>query len=83
MKTKSIFAILTTIIAIAFCGCGETNNVSIKETDVEINGRTLRTYEINNCEYIGILSAYHSNSDFLTHKGNCKFCEERRKNNCK
>lgn len=35
-----------------------------------------RTYVIDSCEYIGWLSGY---SSVLAHKGNCKYCEERRK----
>lgn len=35
-----------------------------------------RTYVIDSCEYIGYLCGY---SSVLAHKGNCKYCEERRK----
>lgn len=42
-----------------------------------IGFRNIRVYEIDSCEYIGHINAF--NSDFLTHKGNCKFCTERSK----
>lgn len=35
-------------------------------------------YIIDSCEYIGHI--YPGNLDFLTHKGNCKYCEIRKKN---
>jgi len=37
----------------------------------------IRLYVIDSCEYIGNID--ESSHDFLTHKGNCKFCIERRK----
>ena len=37
--------------------------------------RQIRLYIIDSCEYIGHINAF--NSDFLTHKGNCKFCRSR------
>lgn len=43
-----------------------------------IGDRNIEVYIVDNCEYIGWLKGYHS--DFLTHKGNCKFCKERRLN---
>ena len=57
-----------------FCGC-ETKNAEINPTEVLINGRTIKIYVIDNCEYIG--SVQGNNGDILTHKGNCKFCAKR------
>lgn len=37
--------------------------------------RTVHTYIIDSCEYIGYINAYQS--DFLTHKSNCKYCLKR------
>ena len=42
-----------------------------------VNGIQLAVFEIDSCEYIGPRS--FSNMQFLTHKGNCRFCEIRRK----
>lgn len=36
-----------------------------------------RTYIIDSCEYIGYLSV--GPRDVLAHKGNCRFCAERKK----
>lgn len=37
--------------------------------------RDVYVYVIDSCEYVGYINAYRS--DFLTHKGNCKYCAER------
>lgn len=70
---KKIFIMLLPII---FFGC-ETKNIEQKQTDFIINGSQLEIYIIDSCEYIGRVKG--SNSDKLTHKGNCKFCAERNK----
>ncbi len=38
--------------------------------------REIKLYIIDSCEYIGHIEGYRS--DFLTHKGNCKFCKARK-----
>jgi hypothetical protein len=78
------------LVAVIFCGCGnETPKQELTHIDkiypiidkieaVDGNGiRNVRLYVIDSCEYIGHINAF--NSDFLTHKGNCKFCTERSK----
>ena len=40
-----------------------------------------RTYIIDSCEYFGILD--RSNGNFLSHKGNCSYCKERRQQEIK
>jgi len=65
MKTK-----LIALFAIAFMTACETRNTTVVHTDVEISGRNIRTYTIDDCEYIG--NVYGGHGDFLTHKGNCK-----------
>ena len=40
-----------------------------------------KTYVIDSCEYFGLLDL--GNANFLSHKGNCKFCAERRKQELK
>lgn len=61
------------IFAIALVSC-ESKNVTITETDTVISGRTIKTYEIQGCEYIG--SNVKADNAVLTHKGNCKNCRE-------
>lgn len=36
----------------------------------------MNVYTIDSCEYIGRLAS--SQSSFLAHKGNCKYCEARK-----
>ena len=47
-----------------------------KETNFRISGRldNVEIYEIDSCEYIVV---GHSQSQWGTHKGNCKFCKKR------
>ena len=45
------------------------------------NGYSYRTYIIDSCEYLGVLDC--GNGNFLCHKGNCRFCKERRQKEMK
>lgn len=64
-------------LAFLFCSCGETKNATMQSTSTTINGRTIEIYVIDSCEYIG--TVYLQNADFLSHKGNCKYCLKRKK----
>lgn len=55
----------------------ETKNSSKISTNITISGKEILIYIIDSCEYIGTIK--YSNSDILTHKGNCKFCLKRNK----
>lgn len=75
------YALLITVI---FYGCNDTENKKVEKID-NINikeGYTI--YIIDSCEYIGTSCIFskdsYSHNPFLTHKGNCKFCAERKKN---
>jgi len=79
MKNKIIYLILAAII---FYGCEKApkqeiyptiNKIGVEDKSI----RDIRLYVIDSCEYIGYVDM--SSSDFLTHKGNCKFCAERNK----
>jgi hypothetical protein len=65
------------LVGVIFCGCDENKNVTVEQTTTTINGREMKIYTIDSCEYIGTI--YGSNADVLSHKGNCKFCAERSK----
>lgn len=69
---KFAYVLLTSII---LCGCDRYN-----KTISTVNGRNIKTYVIDECEYVG--SVVGGSRDFLAHKGNCKFCAERNKINC-
>jgi hypothetical protein len=69
-------------------GCNESENVKMNFSSVtsdhkgvKINGVGVGNFVIDSCEYIGQVNGW--NNDWLTHKGNCKYCIERVKNNCK
>jgi hypothetical protein len=47
------------------------------KTDENDNSREIFITSVDSCEYIGTVGD-NNGDDFLTHKGNCKFCRERR-----
>ena len=63
--------ILLALTALIMVGCFNEKN-----PDGTYTTREPRTYIIDSCEYIGYLG--FGNCDVLTHKGNCRFCKERR-----
>ena len=59
----------------------KTESIQKPKTEAELFSEkyeNIRLYEIDSCEYIG---RYSGNDAFLTHKGNCKFCEKRNEQN--
>jgi len=70
---KFAYILLTSIILL---GCEKDGEVVSS-----LNDKDIKIYVIDNCEYIGDVRG--GSRDFLTHKGNCKFCAERAKINCK
>jgi hypothetical protein len=64
------------LIAFVLFGCTKANT-NTKNTDFVISKNTnpLQLVEIDSCEYFFGDWGYAS---VLTHKGNCKFCEERK-----
>lgn len=72
MRTKLFYVLFITCLL----SC-KTENSKISPNDVVINGITVKIYVIDSCEYIGDVSYTNSNSNWATHKGNCKFCAER------
>ncbi len=61
-------------IQFVFFGCKKDSNK--EENLIEINRRAIKVYTIDSCEYIGHVVGFKT--DILTHKGNCKFCLERK-----
>lgn len=64
---KIILLALTTLVMV---GC------DVKQSDGTYKPYHYRTYIIDSCEYVGFAAC--SQSDYLAHKGNCRFCKERR-----
>ena len=62
--------ILLTLAALMMVGC------DIKQSDGTYKPYSYRTYIIDSCEYVGY--AMSTQYDYLAHKGNCRFCKERR-----
>lgn len=83
MKNKLIIAIVSGFFI--NCSNKETvnNNFNKKEKYIEsiyINSKQqvpIYIYEIDSCEYIGKIDNY--SDQFITHKGDCKFCKTRNK----
>ena len=76
---KRLLCLMVIMIVISGCYKTEnvfgTENVNIRKTKTVIEGQHIEVYMIDGCEYIGKISG--GNTDILTHKGNCKFCEQR------
>ena len=64
--------ILLALIAIVMAGCDHKNPDGTYTTDYSV-----RVYILDSCEYYGVLDM--GNANYLSHKGNCRFCKERRK----
>jgi len=62
--------ILLALTALMMVGCDE------KQSDGTYKPYFYKTYIIDSCEYVGCASG--SQSDYLAHKGNCRFCKERK-----
>lgn len=62
--------ILLALAALMMAGCTE-KSTQPKEL------RTTRIYIVDSCEYVGW--AIGSRAGILAHKGNCRFCAKRRK----
>lgn len=67
---KKLILLLTLVIVM--CGCNEKEPQILKDNIVNINGWNCKVIEIDGCEYI-------QGGYLLSHKGNCKYCAERRK----
>ena len=72
MKAINLLLILT--VAVSFIYLSYTSK-QVNTNSMIIHKVKLETYVIDSCEYIGIV--YGGSDDFLSHKGNCKFCTKR------
>ena len=61
---------LLAVIILVTVGC------DVKQPDGTYRPGFYKTYTIDSCEYVGY--AIGSQCDYLAHKGNCRFCKERR-----
>jgi hypothetical protein len=77
-KTLKSYTLYTLLVAFLFCSCNRKPN-PVKDTNTEINGKKIYLVEYDSCEYLIISMKWE---EVFTHKGNCKYCLERAKNNC-
>ena len=66
--------ILLALITLMMVGCKEPVTIDVKEG--------LKIVNIDSCEYIKCYT-YGINSHVYSHKGNCRFCKERRQKEMK
>jgi len=76
------------ILLVFLCGCANTETKVVSEdtrtvaTDStlqlkgHIGGHMIREFEYDGCQYIAFGTG---NSFTVTHKGNCKYCQQRNK----
>ena len=64
---KKIILLVFTVLMMVGC--------DIKQSDGTYKPSFYRTYIVDSCEYVGYAAS--SQSDYLAHKGKCRFCEER------
>ena len=85
---KKIFILIVVLFAISFVSCNDTSYIETQkhqnpETGEVIyvtRGVTLHVVEIDGCEYLmGCAGNGYEGYGYLSHKGNCKYCAERRK----
>lgn len=67
--------VLLALAAVIMAGCVHKYETVPDKRHLEYEGWVV--VEIDSCEYIG--TAYSDMRDMFAHKGNCKFCKERRK----
>ena len=68
--------ILLALIVLIMTGCNERT----PDATYISGGTVYKTYVIDSCEYFGKLKYGRT---FLSHKGNCRFCKERRQKEMK
>lgn len=82
---KKIFILMSILFATISCSKQSDTNVVEKLNDVyKVEYLNFKVVTIDSCEYlIGGDSSPYQGYDYMTHKGNCKYCAERRKRELK
>ena len=73
--------ILLALTALMMLGCYQAKANHDKQTDL-VGDYEIKTVAYQGCEYVVIESHYQIHA-VITHKGNCKYCKERRKQDLK
>lgn len=71
---------LAVMVLVLIAGCGVEKpyggKIAINNKGLNNGDHYVRVAEIDGCEYI--IFEEGTNSQMMSHKGNCKFCKERR-----
>lgn len=70
-----IYIIAAIVAAMIFCCLCSCNGTTKTRTTENINGTTFDVIEVDSCEYLITTFSYQG---YMAHKGNCKYCEQRR-----
>lgn len=68
--------ILLALTALMMVGCYQAKAYHDKQIDL-VGDSKIRTITYQDCEYV-VIESYFYNRFAVTHKGNCRFCKERR-----
>ena len=68
-----ILAIVAAMIVCCLCSCNTTRK---GKTTENVDGSAFDVIVVDSCEYLIGDCGY---SGYMAHKGNCKYCEQRRK----
>ena len=75
IQFAGIVLLIVVFLGFLFMGCTQSVCETQEESDAREAARNLNIVVIDSCEYIFLFNDYKS----ITHKGNCKFCAERRR----
>lgn len=77
-----ILAVCLIGLLAGFAGCSEQGGLSEENpTDYDVLIKNHKVIEIDSCEYIVYsYSKGYAGYGFMAHKGNCKYCEQRKAN---
>lgn len=76
LNISIVMLLATLLVVLASCN-QKTEGVEIKSTNISIEGEEVSVYIIDSCEYLGKVDQM-SHRNWLTHKGNCRFCKGRK-----
>lgn len=69
--------ILLALAVLIMVGCYQAKAYHNKQIDL-VGDYRIKTIVYQDCEYI-VIESYYQKRVAITHKGNCRFCAERRK----
>lgn len=73
--------ILLVFIVFMMVGCYQAEAYNNKQIDL-VGDYKIKTIVYQGCEYV-VMDSHYKMHSIVTHKGNCRFCKERRKQELK